>query len=170
MFKTALKVDLSDIEQLTKKFPEASRTAREEALEWCMKLLEREIVERTPRGAGPIHLADATFTDVGVRGAKVWGVVGNPLEHGVPVELGTKPHFPPIGPIQHWVERILHKGGKEAKSIAFCIARRIAGKSPKGKKGGTKGAHMFEKGFEASEDRLKHKLEEIPADIIRRVS
>ena len=163
MFEPKLKVDLSDIERLTKKYPEASRAARVAKLTEALALLEREVVKRTPRGAGPIHLADATFSDVMVRGTKVWGILGNPLGHGEPVELGTRPHFPPVGPLKHWVERRLGITGAEAASVAFLIARAIS-------KRGTKGAHMFEEGFEASEARAMRILEEIPADIVRRVS
>jgi len=163
LLETRLKVDLRDLEQLTKKYPEASRKARIAKLTEALLLLEREIIERTPRGAGPIHLADTIHSDVGVSGKKVWGITGTPVEHGEPVELGTRPHFPPTGPIQHWVERKLGITGKEAASVAFLIARAIS-------KRGTKGAHMFEGGFEAAEARVVRMLEEIPAEIIRRIS
>ncbi|MCK5120183.1 MAG: hypothetical protein KAQ78_11385, partial [Candidatus Latescibacteria bacterium] len=141
MFEVKLKADLSDIEKLTKKYPKASEEARVAKLTEALLLLEREIILRTPRGAGPIHLADTIHSDVGVSGKKVWGITGTPAEHGEPVEHGTEPHFPPTGPIKHWVERVLGIPDPESKSVAFLIARSIS-------KRGTKGAHMFEQGFE----------------------
>ena len=163
MFEIRFKVDLRDIEGLVKWYPEASKAARIAKLTEALALLEREVVKRTPRGVGPIHLADAMFTETKAVGEKVWGVLGNPLQHGEPVELGTRPHFPPIGPIRHWVEGRLKLSGKEAASAAFLIARAISRR-------GTKGAHMLEKGFAAAEDRVMAILSEIPDDIVRRLS
>lgn len=162
MFEVKVKADLKDLERLTKKYPEISVDVREAKLTEALALLERGIIEETPRGAGPIHLADTIHSRVGVSGRKAWGITGTPAEHGEPVELGTKPHFPPTGPIQHWVERVLGITGKEAAGVAFLIARAISRR-------GTKGAHMFEEGFEASEAGLMRILEQIPAEIIRRV-
>lgn len=164
MFEVKLKIDISDLERLTKKYPEASREARVAKIWEALLLLEREVIKETPRGAGPIHLGDSIHAkQPQISGQKVWGIMGTPLGHGEPVESGTKPHFPPVGPIQHWVERKLKIEGKEAATVAFLIARAISRR-------GTKGAHMFEKGFEASEARVIRILEEIPEEIIRRIS
>lgn len=164
MLEHRLKVDLGDIEELSRQYPEASIDAREMKVTEALALLEREIVMRTPRGAGPIHLGDSIFSRTRISGVRVTGIVGTPLEHGVPVELGTKPHFPPIGPLKHWVVRKLGiTGDKEATSVAYAIAWKIA-------RHGTEGAHMFEKGFDASEGRVVRILGEIPDEIVRRVS
>ena len=88
------------------------------------------------------------------------GIFGNPLEHGEPVESGSKPHFPPVGPIKFWVEKQLGLSGDEAESVAYAIAVTISRR-------GTKGAKMVEKGFDASEARIMRMLKEIPAEIIR---
>ena len=84
----------------------------------------------------------------------------SPAIYGESVEAGTKPHFPPVAPIRHWVERKLGITGKEAGSVAFLIARAIS-------KRGTKGAGMFEKSFDENEAAVIRILEMIPADIIR---
>ena len=97
-------------------------------------------------------------------GQKVWGSIGTPLEHGEPVESGTKPHFPPIGPIQHWVQARLHiEDPKKAKSVAYAIAVTIS-------KRGTKGKKMFKTGVDENKALAKRILAQIPADIIRRVN
>lgn len=129
-------------------------------------LLEREVKERTPVGVGgggglkgsiaarePRRLADGVI-----------GVVGTPLNYAVPVELGTKPHFPPVKPLAEWAVRKLGVDPSEARSVGFLIARKISRK-------GTKGAHMFEEGFkanrrqvvqffEAARDRIAARIEE----------
>jgi len=45
--------------------------------------------------------------------------------HAFPVEYGSKPHFPPIGAIQKWVERKLGVKGKKSHSIAWAIAKKM---------------------------------------------
>ena len=162
MFETKLKVDLKDLEELTREYPEISKDVRISKLTEALNLLEREIKKKTPYGAGPIHLRDTIHEKVRASGKKVIGIIGTPLQHGEPVELGTKPHFPPTGPIQFWVERKLGIAGKEAKGMAFLIARAIS-------KRGTKGAKMFEEGFEEAETRVVRILEEIPGEIVRRI-
>jgi hypothetical protein len=58
------------------------------------------------------------------------------------VETGTRPHFPPPSALIPWVKLKFHPAtDKEAESIAFAIARRIAKK-------GTQGHFMFERALE----------------------
>ena len=163
MFELKLKTYLEDLENLVEKYPQASRDARISKITEALHMLEAEVKPKTPWGAGPIHLRDSIHpTGPHVSGQKVWGTLGTSLEHGEPVEYGSKPHFPPIGPLQFWVEKKLGLSGKEATSVAYAIAHTIAKK-------GTKGRHMFEKGFDAAENRVLRLLNQIPADILRRV-
>jgi hypothetical protein len=162
MFEPKLKIDISALENLGRKYPKASREARIAKITEALMVIEREVVIRTPYGAGPIHLREAWTDRVSVSGERVMGVFGNPLEYAEPVELGTKPHFPPIGPIEHWVERKLGIEGSDARAVAFLIARAISRR-------GTKGAGMLEKGFEASQGVVMAILNEIPAEIVRRI-
>jgi hypothetical protein len=156
-------VDLKDMERLSQEFPEASRAARGSRLTEALLLLEGAIKGLTPDGAGPIHLRDTIFQQVQLRGESVWGMIGTPAIYGAPLEYGTRPHFPPVAPIMFWVEKKLGLAGKAAQSAAFCIARAIS-------KRGTKGAHMFDKGFTMNEARVVAILEQIPDDICRRVN
>lgn len=54
-------------------------------------------------------------------------VVAVKAPHAAPIEYGTRPYFPPTGPLAAWV---LRKGiatsQEDAKSIAFAIARKIS--------------------------------------------
>lgn len=163
MFDIKLKVDSGQIERLSGRFPAAARRAKVARITEALALLEREIKKDTPYGAGPIHLRDTIHGSVRASGSRATGVLGTPLEHGEPVELGTLPHFPPIGPIQFWVQRKLHiEGESESRAVAFLIARAISRR-------GTEGRRMFERNFAENKDRLVGILGKIPGDIIREV-
>ena len=162
MLETKIKVDLRDVEELARRFPKVSVAAAEAKATEALQLLEREVISGTPYGAGPIHLRETIHGKVRTMGRTVVGILGTPLEHGEPVELGTKPHFPPLGPIQFWVEKKLGYMGKEAESVAFLVARAISRR-------GTKGAQMFENAFEDNEYKVVHILNEIPEEIVRRI-
>jgi len=160
MDEISIKVDLSQVEALSRQYPGISVKARTSRITEALALLEREIKKDTPWGAGPIHLRDSIFSEVRHEGHKVAGIVGTPLEHGQPVEHGTKPHFPPIAPLTFWVEKKLGLYGKEAKSVAFAIAQTIA-------KRGTEGHKMFSDNFDENRDRVTAILAQIGDDIVR---
>jgi len=79
------------------------------------------------------------------------GKVFTPMAHGLPVELGTRPHWPPIEPIADWVVAKLGVPRAEAGSVAFLVARKISRK-------GTEGAHMFEKNFSEQTGQITNML------------
>ncbi|MEN6639568.1 MAG: hypothetical protein ABFC95_10255 [Smithella sp.] len=129
----------------------------------AMLLLERAVKLLTPVGAGPIHLRDTIFQKVSTSGQRVSGILGSPAKYGEAVEMGSKPHFPPLEPIQFWVEKKLGITGKEAIAVARCIAWKIYHH-------GTEGAKMFDKGFAENEAAVIRILDKIPNDIIKAVN
>ncbi|MFA5423041.1 MAG: hypothetical protein WC374_04220 [Phycisphaerae bacterium] len=159
--KIATKID--GLKELTRKYPDESQKARVSRITEAVLLLKRAIKLLTPVGAGPVHLRDTLIEKVSTAGIAVSGILGTPAIYGEPVEMGTQPHFPPVAPIQHWVEKKLGIVGKEAKSVAFLIARAISIR-------GTKGAAMFDKGFSENEAAVVRILEMIPGDIVKQVS
>lgn len=163
MPEVKIKIDMgAAVARLFRQYPQISRDVRISKLTEALMLYEAAVKKGTPYGAGPIHLRDSVHTRIAVTGEKVVGITGTLLEYGEPVEMGTKPHFPPIGPIQFWVENKLHIEGKEARGVAFLIARAIS-------KRGTKGAKMFAKSFKASRDKIVSILQEIPGEMARRI-
>ena len=162
MSDISVKVNLKELEDLTKAFPEASKTARRGRITEALLLLEREVKLLTPEGAGPFHLRDTIFQKVEMSGESAWGQVGTPAIYGAAIEYGTKPHFPPIAPLVFWVEKRLGLTGKEAKSVAFAIARKISKK-------GTYGTHMFQYAFERNRSAVVAMLKQIPEDIVKAV-
>jgi hypothetical protein len=112
------------------------------------QILEREIKTRTPLGATKI-LRGSIFSEP--RGNPVREViVGSTSLYAPIVERGRQPgKFPPPGPIQLWVRRILGvENPKEIRAIAFLVARKIA-------RFGTEGAFMFERASKESNPALQ---------------
>jgi hypothetical protein len=87
-----------------------------------------------------------------------------PLPNGAAVFNKSKPPFVPAGVIEWGIrsgaktsavgraaiaEWALRKGlvktEKEARGFAYCVARKVAGHSPKGKPGGRKGHHILDR-------------------------
>ena len=76
-------------------------------------------------GANRGHLARSFDHRVTMFMDAVFGDVTNPLSYALPVELGTRPHYPPIDPLIDWVEAKLGLAGEEAESAARGIQRNI---------------------------------------------
>jgi hypothetical protein len=69
-----------------------------------MLYLQRETVDGTPKQAGTLRAAFITHVDVIASLDAVFGRLTNPLPYALPVELGTRPHRPPLEPLMNWVE------------------------------------------------------------------
>lgn len=103
--------------------PEMVVEELETAMLSSLAYLGREMAERTPTNMGTLRRSYdrrvSTFVDA------VFGEITSPLTYALPVELGTKPHFPPIEPLVDWVEAKLGLYGDEAESAARGIQRKI---------------------------------------------
>lgn len=118
--------------------------------------LEREVKDAFPAVSG---LTRASITsDAFSTPAGVLGVVGSASAAAAAVELGTRPHMPPVAPIQIWVQEKLGIGGKEGRGIAFAIARKIS-------KVGTKPQGHFKKTLAASTRTLTRVFEDAVQDV-----
>lgn len=151
-------LDTSVMREYAKYLKQAPQIVMEEmaaSLNEAMFLLEREIKELIPVGAHGLLRGSVTHKLIALaRGQSVSGKVFSPLNYAVPVELGTKPHFPPLAPLRDWVEKKLGVSKSQSRSVAFLVARKIAGKSPTGKPGGTKPQKPFETGFRDNADQV----------------
>lgn len=159
-----MKHNLDEVNKLFGAFPEVVREATVAKVTEAVKFLERVIKSDPdfPYGAGPLHLLSTVGSEVSYKGEEVTGIVGTPAKYTEPVECGTKPHFPPLDPLQYWVEKKLSLDEKEAKSVAFLIARKISIE-------GTEGAHMFENAYEEYKPDIERILDEIADEILRRM-
>lgn len=123
-----IRIDVANAAQISAAFGRAPAMVLDE-LETTMgnitAYLARESMENTPTAAGTLRSAWITRVDVIAQLDAVYGRVTNPLPHALPVELGTKPHFPPLAPLINWAEQKLHLYGEEAEAAARGIQRKI---------------------------------------------
>jgi len=113
-----------------------------------------QVVSRTPLGSGDGgHLAASINSEVLINPAVSIGYVGTSKLYAEAVELGTKPHMPPIEPLVNWVEAVLSLEGDEAERVATLIALKINAR-------GTTGKLMFKEGLEASEPYIQARFNE----------
>lgn len=149
-----IRLDINSADQLAAAFEEAPEIVEDElyGATWeALLFLQRETQDNTPVGIGgggglrgsiaarePRRLSD-----------QVIGTVGTSLAHAAPVELGTKPHMPPIQPLEDWARIKLGLDAQDAKGAAFAIAQKI-------KREGTEGAFMFKTAFEDGEPTVQN--------------
>lgn len=112
-------------------------------------LLEREVRENTPVGIGG---GGGLRGSIGARepvvnADQVIGVVGTALRYAEAVELGTKPHFPPVQPLADWAQFKLGIPEAQARDVGFLIARKIS-------RVGTEGAFMFRDALDAQRGQI----------------
>ena len=157
--------DIHNLPGLERAFREAPGIVADElvAAAWESELLlERETKELTPVGVGGTLRSSVAAREPKVLADNVIGEVGTPLKYAIPVELGTKPHFPPIAPLVEWAERKLGLSPNEAHHVGFLIQRKIGRK-------GTEGAFMFKRAFEAGRGQVERFFENAAARIVERM-
>lgn len=107
---------------------EASAALRRRTQQFLVRALERGVAiarDETPSGATSAlrGTIDREIVDLGGGVANFTGDVVWPQPYGVFVDLGTKPHIPPIGPLMEWARRVLGDEGA-AWPIQKAIAKR----------------------------------------------
>jgi len=120
------KVDMRGIEGLQKNilavrngFPEWAAEANAETAEVIRTLAQRNIQEIDAIATGKM----AAGVEVAYSRAGLVFAVGTKAAYGVFVELGTRPHFPPLDAIREWC-RVRGIDEKAAYPIALAISRR----------------------------------------------
>lgn len=141
--------------------------------------LEAEVKDRTPTGQG--HLRASILSRSDVNETRWLGVIGTPLAHAVPVELGTKPH--PVSEegilaIAEWAKRKLPLGqavsiktGRPLKDrgideAALSAAHAIAWKI---RHHGTQAAHMFRDAYLANSAWVLRQFDVAVGRIVQRI-
>jgi hypothetical protein len=106
-------------------------------MEEATLLVQRNVQEHTPVGATG-QTRGSIVSEIRGTPVLLTGIVTSPLGHIDPLEEGGRPHWAPIGPLLLWARRVL---GDERAAYAVRWAIHLRG---------TRGAHMFQRGFEAS--------------------
>lgn len=154
-------VDVSELRRLQEAFKAAPQMVQRELQAFVTEataFLQAEVQERTPTTHGTLRgsiIGNVTVLD----GLGVQGVVGTALNYAEAVELGTRPHMPPVEPLIDWVRQKFGLSGKEAKSAAWRVARSIARR-------GTPAVGMFHFAWRDNRDQVAAKF----AETVRRIT
>lgn len=81
---------------------------------------------RRKAGSPPIVFKGELARSIQAKSSPFKGVVGAEAKHAPFIEFGTKPHFPPIAPLERWARLKLGKPG-----IGFAIAKKISERGTK---------------------------------------
>ena len=142
-----IRLDAHEVAQLARAWQQAPQVVNDElraAMYLSTGILHAETVDQTPVGASGgsgAGLAGSISYSVSSAATMVTGLVSTPNPYAIPVELGTKPHTPPLAPIQSWVEARLGIREEQAEAVAQRIVWKIKAK-------GTKGHFMFRNALE----------------------
>lgn len=160
-----ISIDAHEVVDLAAAWKQAPEIVAEELTRSILEselLLEREVKEGTPTATGvlresigarpPQRLADSVI-----------GVVGTSISYAIPVELGTKPHFPPATALADWARIKLGVSADEAQRVGFLIARAISRR-------GTKPAAMFQRAFQQQRGQVEAILRRGVEAIARRLA
>lgn len=112
--------------------------------------LEGEVKDAVPKHTG--ITANSISSDAFTSSAGVLGVVGSAQPAALFVELGTKPHMPPVEALVPWVRNVLGVEERKAHSVAYLIARKIARK-------GTEAQLPFQKTLERMAPQIGREFE-----------
>lgn len=180
--------DTSDLKALAIVSAEMPGHVREEMHIWLLDagmLLTFMVAARTPVNYGILRASIGWPYGFEVREAagflvdQIQGIVGasnqvslagtSPFEYVHYVEEGTRPHWPPIGPLKLWAIRkfpggVTLRSGEHvsAERFAYMVQSSIAKK-------GTKGAHMFKRAWnEGGRDGVERTFREVPVRVIER--
>lgn len=123
--------------------PSRLREALSQALLAGALALEGPVKERTPVDTGRLRASVRSgLVDRGQ--ARVF----TDVQYAPFVEMGTRPHWPPVSALEGWA----HRHGTGPFLVAQAIARR-----------GTRGAHMFQR---AAEERGRDALEQVDRALV----
>lgn len=124
-----IRVNLDNASVITRAFAQAPAVVLDEletTFGTLMAYLQREAQENTPTAAGTLRSGWTVDVQTLTQLDAVFGRLTNPLPYALPVELGTRPHWPPYEPILNWVEQKLNLSGDDAEAAARGLQRKIA--------------------------------------------
>jgi hypothetical protein len=117
-------------------------------------LVERDAKKNAPSDLGILRASIASEVRVeGLMAKSVTGVVGSNKTYAAAMELGSRPHWPPIGAIEAWARR--------HHMSAFLVARAIARR-------GTKPRLYLQRAFESNKPEIVSILGQSVSGIVRK--
>lgn len=154
---------MSDIASVLNNYPDIAVPILTRATLEASLLFEREVKEHTPSGAYGALKSSILSSGPDMMDGNILGTVGTALPYAQAVELGSKPHMPPIAPLIDWARAKFGLPEDEAKSAAWAVATII-------KKKGTKGKKMFAKAVELTSPQIQQIFESALVEILAEVA
>lgn len=140
-----LSISIENLDAIRRAMSNFPGEAQRELLAACQQsalLLQREWMERMPRGATGLT-AGSIQTDAKETATGAMGMVGSTQPAVAFVELGTRPHMPPYKALVPWVRAVLGvQEPRELERTAYLVARKIA-------REGTPAQHPMQHAFDA---------------------
>lgn len=158
--------DLPNSVELAAAWAKAPDVVREEltaAMEASLAGLQPAVQELTPIGAYGLLRQSEIAQPVQTLADQVIGVVGTSLNYAEAVELGTRPHMPPVEALEDWVKAKLHVDEADAHRVAFLVARKIA-------ISGTPAVGMFHRGLNSQKAVIAQRFEAARNRIVARLA
>ena len=165
-------IDTRELEQLIEDISDANlgvviNDITTDAMLQAVLIVQNAVAQRTPVGVSGNARANIKQDIYGsaLDDEGIFGMVYMPaaITYGKPLEYGSRPHFPPPKALELWVKRVLRVPDEQVKGVAFLVARKISQR-------GTEGAHMFEKGWEASEQYVNDIWDAVPDRVIEELA
>lgn len=126
----SLKMDVAlDFDKgLLDRFKDAALQACENALEKVCIAAKAESEQKCPSGTGDDggHLSNSIDYKIKKEADGVYAEYGSYKSYAAAVENGTRPHFPPVSPLIHWVQIKGIANGDAATQVAWAIAHHIS--------------------------------------------
>jgi hypothetical protein len=117
------------------------------AMDQSVKTVSGFAKKNAPVGVSGELRSSITDTIRNIGAHDVEGIIGSPLPYAIYVEMGTKPHYPPIAPLILWVQRKLQVQDDKVYGVARAIQRKIG-------RVGTKPQEFFKRAFEQAEPKI----------------
>ncbi|MCU0515233.1 MAG: HK97 gp10 family phage protein, partial [Anaerolineae bacterium] len=141
-------VEIRGLVEAQQKIAQVVRDLRGEAYLRGMReatlMVTRSAKLRAPVDTGRLR---ASITPTVQRsGETVTGVVGTNVKYAAAVELGSRPHYPPIAPLKVWARR----KGLNAYAVANAIAKR-----------GTEPRRFLQQAFDENKNAIAAKLSDV---------
>lgn len=156
--------DFAELAALWQRAPEIVQPEMLATMRDADLLLQGELMRELPSGAaGAAGLRGSVFTEEQLLGDTVLGLVATPQPYAAYVELGTKPHMPPIQPLMDWVRAKTGERGKEAKSAAYAIAFSI-------RERGTKPKPIWAKTYQRMQGEIRRKFDAAIARVLNQLT
>jgi len=114
------------------------------------------LVQRGAKINAPVdtgRLRASITPEIRTMGNEVQGVVGSNVAYAPFMELGTRPHWPPIAALEVWAQR--------HGTTAYLVARAIARK-------GMKAREFLKKAFEDAKDRIYARFDKAVQEVVNK--